>query len=133
MPVTGFAEGGSAPGDREAARWLKGLARQARLAIGLAVGAGFASGLLLLVQAGLIAHVLHASIVDGIARTDLMPALWGLLGIYAARAACAWGAEVAGFAAAARVRTGLRRELYGHIARLGPAFTGGRHSGDLST
>jgi ATP-binding cassette subfamily C protein CydD len=119
--------------DREAAKYLSGLARRARLWIGLAVGAGFAGGLLLLAQAGLIAYVLHASIVDGTARADLMPALWVLLAIYAARGLCAWGAEVAGFTAAARVRSGLRRELYGHIARLGPAYAGGRHSGDLAT
>lgn len=119
--------------DRQAAKWLGGLARQARVGIGLAVGAGFASGVLLLAQAGLIAHVLHAAIVDGVPRADLMPALWGLLAVYGARAVCAWGAEVAGFAAAARVRSALRRELYGHIARLGPAYAGGRHSGDLST
>ncbi|WP_211103814.1 thiol reductant ABC exporter subunit CydD [Skermanella pratensis] len=119
--------------DRQAAKWLGGLARQARLGIGLAVGAGFASGVLLLVQAGLIAHVLHAAIVDDVPRADLMPALWGLLAVYGARAVCAWGAEVAGFSAAARVRSALRRELYGHIARLGPAYAGGRHSGDLST
>ena len=103
--------------DREAAKYLSGLARQARLGIGLAIGAGFASGLLLLAQAGLIAYVLHAAIVDGTARADLMPALWVLLAVYAARGLCAWGAEVAGFTAAARVRATLRRELYGHIAR----------------
>jgi ATP-binding cassette subfamily C protein CydD len=119
--------------DREAAKYLSGLARQARLGIGLAIGAGFASGLLLLVQAGLIAYVLHAAIVNGTARDDLMPALWVLLAVYAARGLCAWGAEVAGFTAAARVRSTLRRELYGHIARLGPAYAGGRHSGDLAT
>ena len=119
--------------DREAAKYLSGLARQARVRIGLAIGAGFASGLLLLVQAGLIAYVLHAAIVDGTARADLMPALWVLLAVYVARGLCAWGAEVAGFTAAARVRATLRRELYGHIARLGPAYAGGRHSGDLAT
>jgi len=119
--------------DREAARYLSGLARQARFKIGLAVGAGFASGLLLLVQAGVIAHVMHAAIVEGTARADLMPALWALLAVYVARGLCAWGAEVAGFSAAARVRSTLRRELYSHIARLGPAYVGGRHSGDLAT
>jgi ATP-binding cassette, subfamily C, bacterial CydD len=119
--------------DREAARYLSGLARQARFKIGLAVGAGFASGLLLLVQAGVIAHVMHAAIVEGTARADLMPALWALLAVYVARGLCAWGAEVAGFSAAARVRSTLRRELYSHIARLGPAYAGSRHSGDLAT
>ncbi|EWY39356.1 cysteine ABC transporter permease [Skermanella stibiiresistens SB22] len=89
--------------------------------------------MLLLVQAGLIAHVLHAAIVDHAPRADLMPALWGLLAIYGARAFCAWGAEVAGFSAAAGVRAGLRREVYAHIGRLGPAYVAGRHSGDLAT
>src|SRR5690349_25162598 len=115
---TGVTEIG-ATADREAARWLKRLARQARLAIGLAVVAGFASGLLLLAQAGLIAHVLHAAIVERVGRVELMPALWLLLGIYGARAVCAWGSEVAGFAAAARVRTGRRGERYAHMARPG--------------
>lgn len=110
-----------------------GRSRSARRDLGLAVGAGVVNGILLVVQAGLLAHILHAAIMEGAGRAALTVPFLVLLGIFAGRALCAWLAEVAGMAAATRVKADLRTELFAHVLSRGPAVTDHRPSGALAT
>jgi len=117
---------------QRASVFLKERIRTARGPLVLAVGAGVADGLLLIGQAALLALVLHAAIIEGAPRSALWGPLGGLLAIYLGRAGLAWLGEVAGFAAAARVKAALRDEVQARLARLGPAFLADRSSGAVA-
>ena len=57
-----------------ALKWLFRRARTARLWIALSVGLGFGSGLLLIAQAALIAHLIHAIFIF-VVSCDFQPML----------------------------------------------------------
>ncbi len=112
--------------------WLFGKAQPARGWILLSVAAGFAGGLLLIFQARLLARIIHGAFIDGLSQADLGLLFLTLCGIVVLRAGLAWGKEVSGFYAGARVRQELRMALMRHIGNLGPQSTEGAHSGALS-
>ena len=98
----------------------------------LTIGLGLVMTALILAQAGLLARALA-----GAARGTGLPALSGtllaLLVVAGARAAAAYGGEVAALRAAARVKSQLRRGLAEHSLRLGPAWLGGQRAGEITT
>ena len=98
----------------------------------LTIGLGLVMTALILAQAGLLARALA-----GAARGTGVPALSGtllaLLLVAGARAAAAYGGEVAALRAAARVKSQLRHGLAEHSLRLGPAWLGGQRAGEIST
>ena len=98
----------------------------------LTIGLGLVMTALILAQAGLRARALA-----GAARGTGVPALSGtllaLLLVAGARAAAAYGGEVAALRAAARVKSQLRHGLAEHSLRLGPAWLGGQRAGEIST
>jgi ATP-binding cassette, subfamily C, bacterial CydD len=106
-------------------------ARAARGYLVTAVGLGLAATALILAQAGLLARALATA-----ARPTVDP-LWItltlLLGVVAARAAVAYGGEVAALRAAATVKSQLRRALAARVLRLGPAWLGGQRTGEITT
>lgn len=112
--------------------WLLGKVQPARGWILLSAAAGFAGGLLLIFQARLLARIIHGAFIDGFSQVDLGPLFLTLGGIVILRAGLAWGKEVSGFHAGARVRQELRMALLRHAGNLGPLSTGGAHSGALS-
>ena len=118
---------------KPALKWLFAQARTARLWIALSVGLGLGSGLLLIAQAALIAHMVHAVFIEAQARSDLTRyfVLFGL--VVAARAAMAWAREVAGFQAGARIRSEVRLALMTHMTAAGPAFTRRQQTGALAS
>ena len=97
----------------------------------LAVAIGLMSGLLLVVQAWLLAGVIDAVVFDAAVLAQVMPGLWGLLALFAVRAVLTWASEQAAFHAAVRVKLQLREMLYRHVQKLGPAWLSGERSGDL--
>ncbi len=108
------------------------LLRYARVSlVGLAalVVLGTLAALLVVAQAQLIADAITGVGVDGaIGRT--LAALAVVIGL---RAVVAWGTEVAGHAAAAAVKSTLRRRLVEHATRLGPRWLSGARSAELAT
>jgi len=97
----------------------------------LAVGIGLASGLLLILQAWLLADAVNAVVFEQAALAQVMPVLWGLLGLFLLRAGLAWASEQAAFHAAVQVKLWLRDALYRHVQKLGPAWLTGERSGDV--
>ena len=111
------------------------LLRHARAARGhliVTVLLGLAATGLILAQAALLAHALAAAAL-GTRAAALTGTLIVLLGVLAARAATAYGAEAAALRAAARVKSQLRRKVTAHCLRLGPAWLGGQQPGGIAT
>lgn len=118
---------------QSAAGWLQNTKDLTGNALTAAVGLGLLAGFLLIVQAWLLARVVCAVVMDSRDLPFVMPWLWGLLAVFAFRAALAWLSEQTAFWAAARVKEEIRSRLFRHLQRLGPAYLCGRHSGELAT
>ena len=118
---------------KPALNWLLRRARTARLWIALSLGLGVAGGLLLIVQAALIARVIQAVFIDRLPRGDLTPHFVSFALVVAGRAALAWGREICGFQAGARVREEVRLHLVDHMAAAGPAFTRRQRTGAMAS
>jgi ATP-binding cassette subfamily C protein CydD len=97
----------------------------ARGYLAVTVGLGLAATGLILIQAGLLAHVL-ASAATGTGGPGMDTALAGtlvaLLAVLLARAAASYGGEATALRAAAAVKSQLRRRLTEHALRLGPSW-----------
>lgn len=104
-----------------ASRWLR-----------LSVGLGLGNGVLLILQAWLLAQIINAVVFDAAALADVSLWLWPLLGLFALRAAIAWASEQTAFRAAAEVKISLRDRLYRHIQAAGPAWMAGQRSGAIA-
>jgi ATP-binding cassette, subfamily C, bacterial CydD len=106
-------------------------ARPVRVLLGVDVAAGIASALLLLVQAGLLAHVISRAFAGGslasVARELVLLAV-----VFAARGALSWSVEVAGRRAAAQVLSELRRELVARRLHAQPAALDGVEGAEIA-
>lgn len=118
---------------KPALRWLLRRARTARLWIALSVTLGFGSGVLLIAQAALIAHLLQAVFIDALPRSELTRSFVLFAMVVAGRALMAWAREMAGFQAGARVRARVRRDLLAHMTAAGPALTRQQQTGALAS
>jgi ATP-binding cassette, subfamily C, bacterial CydD len=118
---------------KPALRWLFQRARTARLWIALSVSLGFGSGLLLIAQAALIAHLLQAVFIEALPRSELTRSFVLFAMVVAGRAFMAWAREIAGFQAGARVRIDVRRNLLAHMTAAGPALTRQQQTGALAS
>jgi ATP-binding cassette subfamily C protein CydD len=112
-------------------RWLDNLKPLAGAYLPLAIALGAGGGLLLIVQAWLLAKVVDGAIFGGAGLAQVQPWLWSLLVIYLARAVLAWLAERTAFRGAARVKVALRDRVFRHIQALGPSYLSGERSGAL--
>ena len=109
------------------------LARRRWLALGLAIGSGFAAGVLTVWQASLLSQVISRVFLQGAGLAEVTPALaWILLAI-GLRAGCAWASEVAGGSLARRIKDELRQALFERILADGPAAARGERSGELTS
>ena len=106
-------------------------ARPVRALLGLDVALGFATALLVLAQATLLARIVARAFVGAslgaLGREIVLLAL-----VFAVRGAVAWGFEVAGARAATDVLSELRLELVARRLRLQPAALDGVEAGELS-
>jgi len=98
-----------------------------------AVGLGLAGTVLILAQAGLLAHALAAATRGSGTAAALEGTLLALLAVVVARAAATYGGEVTALRAAATVKSRLRRALADRSVRLGPAWLGGQRAGEIAT
>jgi ATP-binding cassette subfamily C protein CydD len=117
--------------DKSLVRALQGWKVHAGLRLRLAVAMGLASGLLLILQAWLLASTVDAVVFDKAILQQVMPWLWGLLLLFLLRALLAWASEQVAFQAAVRVKLEVRESLYRHVQQLGPAWLSGERSGDI--
>lgn len=118
---------------REQSRWLSAQARLPRLPLIVAVGAPLLGGVLLLVQAWLLARVLDAAIVSQAPRSALLGDIAVIVVLMLGRAGLAWASERAGAHAAESIKQRIRLALFDRLVGRGPAWSRARVSGELAS
>ncbi len=108
-------------------------ARGATAPLAFTVGLNFGAGLLLILQASLLARVLDRVFLQGASLEAVAPLLAGIAGIITVRALFAWVSEITAFQTAARVKHQIRTSLYRHLLRLGPGSVSGERTGSIVT
>jgi len=99
--------------------------------LALAVGLSLGGGILMIVQAWLLALIVSAVLFDQAENDDVWTFLLILPAIFVLRALATFAAERVSFEAAAQVKQRMRRELQHHLSRLGPVRLAGEGAGDL--
>jgi ATP-binding cassette subfamily C protein CydCD len=114
-------------------RRLLALARDSRVALTLTILSGLFIGLLAIGQAYLVSATVNDVFLEK--QTLLQVSHWMqlLFIVIAARGLLTWLNEVAANAVAVRVKSNLRERLFAHILALGPAFSLGERTGELTT
>lgn len=108
-------------------------ASAARTAFLGAVFFGLLGGLLAVLQARGLSRVVAGVFLNHLTLVEVFPSLKWLLGIILLRAAAGFAGELAAGATAVRVKANLREMLLRRLFELGPAYTQGEHSGELTT
>ncbi|MFT0172173.1 thiol reductant ABC exporter subunit CydD [Paraburkholderia mimosarum] len=114
-------------------RWLARRAVSIRAGVGQTVALGMGSGLLMMMQAALLAAVLSAVVMEKAALARVWPALAVMLPVMGLRFVVIRLAERTAFAGAASMRQALRGELLRKLQALGPMWLRGEASGALAT
>jgi len=114
-------------------RRLLSLTRDSRTALILTVLSGFLAGLLTIWQAYLLSSTVNGVFLQKQTLTQVAPWLRLILMIIAGRAFLTWLNEVSANIVAVRIKTDLRERLFNHILNLGPAYTRGQRTGELTT
>lgn len=121
----------SAPPSSRLDRRLLATARPARAGLYAAIFLGLAAGLLVIIQAFLLARIVNGVVFRH--RPVMTPSLVILFFLFILRAVLTFLSEIAAQRAAAAVKSELRGALMGRIVTLGPAYTAGERSADLAT
>ncbi|MCZ4058832.1 cysteine/glutathione ABC transporter permease/ATP-binding protein CydD [Pantoea sp. LMR881] len=114
-------------------RWLRQQRSHARSWLRIATLLGTASALIIIVQAGLLASLLQALIIEQQPREQLIPSFGLLLLCFALRAGLNYGREQAGFRAGQAIRQALRKTILDRLSELGPAWIQGKPAGSWAT
>ncbi|UYK78750.1 thiol reductant ABC exporter subunit CydD [Xanthomonas sacchari] len=112
-------------------RWLEGLAAAARGRQRLAAAAISASGALLIVQAGAIAWLVQALLVERRDLAQALPALGLLALVLVLRAGLGVAAQRAAGDVADAAKLELRRRVYRQLLQRGPLWLRGQRNGEL--
>jgi ATP-binding cassette subfamily C protein CydD len=113
--------------------WLGARSASIRSSLRLAVGASFGAGMLVIVQAALLAWTVDAVVVHGAGLASVWPALAAMLPVVGMRFVLVQAAERAAFVGAAAIRSELRGQLLRKLQALGPAWVQGQASGALAS
>lgn len=107
-------------------------ARRERVLLILTVALGASSGVLTVLQARVLSHVVSGVFLGGRTLLDVRPWLLWLLGLALVRAAALWAGEVTASRAAVQIKSDLRERLARHLLALGPAYLRGERTGELA-
>ena len=111
--------------------WLKSFLPQVRAPLRRSMLLGLLNGVLLVLQAWLVAWAIAAGVMHGAPLRQIAWALAALVPVFVARFVLARVAERVAFQAGASVRRTMRANLLSHLQRLGPAWLQGQARGDL--
>ena len=114
-------------------RRLLALTRDSRTALLLTVLSGFLVGLLTIGQAYLLSNTVNGVFLQGKTLAEVADWLRLILVIIAGRAFLTWVNEVSANLVAVKIKSDLRERLFNHILNLGPAYTRGQRTGELTT
>lgn len=114
-------------------RRLLALTRDSRAALLTTILSGFLAGLLTIAQAYLLSSTVNAVHLQGQTLQQVFHWMQWLLLIIAGRGLLTWVNEVSANLVAVRIKSDLRERLFDHILKLGPAYTRGQRTGELTT
>ncbi|MFT3891592.1 MAG: thiol reductant ABC exporter subunit CydD [Anaerolineales bacterium] len=114
-------------------RRLLTLTRDTRFSLLLTILSGLLAGLLTIGQAYLVSSTVNGVFLEGQTLSQVFHWLQLILLIIAGRGLLTWVNEVSANAVAVRIKTDLRERLFNHILALGPAYTRGQRTGELTT
>jgi ATP-binding cassette subfamily C protein CydCD len=114
-------------------RRLLSLTRDSRSALLLTILSGFLIGLLTIGQAYLLSQTVNGVFLEGRTLAHVTVWLRLILIIIASRAFLTWVNEISANTVAVKIKTDLRERLFNHILQLGPAYTRGQRTGELTT
>ena len=107
--------------------------RSARVSLGLTVALGLLAAAATIAQLAALSNVVARVFLGGADLREVSGLLLLLLGTSCLRSAFLWGREVAAQRGAVRVKSELRERLFAHVLRLGPSYTVGERTGELTT
>lgn len=113
-------------------RRLLQLTRDTRLSLTLTILSGFFAGLLTIWQSWLLSSTVNDVFLLGQSLGEVTGLLRLILVAIAGRALLTWLNEVAANAVAVKIKTDLRERLFAHILKLGPAYSRGQRTGELT-
>jgi thiol reductant ABC exporter CydD subunit len=94
---------------------------------------GALQAVLVIAQAGLLAHGISAAFLGGADLADLRATLGGLALVMSGRVALVWAQESAAQRSSAAVKSSLREQVVQRAGELGPVWLSGRRTGELTT
>nr|WP_086938005.1 cysteine/glutathione ABC transporter permease/ATP-binding protein CydD [Thaumasiovibrio occultus] len=118
---------------RALSKWLKQQSKPAKRWLSLAILSGTGAGVMLIIQAALLAHILHQLIITGVERDTLLLSFVGLVIASIGRAGFSWLREYTGYRCGELVRQNLRELVLARLNQLGPAYIKGRPAGAWSS
>src|SRR5215210_4864149 len=107
--------------------------RSARVSLTLSVALGLLVAAATIVQLVALSKVVDGVFLGGGDLGEVGGLLLLLLGASCLRSCLLWGREVAAQRGAVRVKSELRERLFAHVLRLGPSYTVGERTGELTT
>lgn len=113
--------------------WLHGLRIHCRLPVTLSIVLATLGGFLAIVQAALLAHVLHGAVIEHHTREQLLPYFAWLVTVLLLRAFLSWGREVCGQRASTMVRRYVRKTLIEELTAGGPLQVQARGAAPLAS
>jgi ATP-binding cassette, subfamily C, bacterial CydD len=107
--------------------------RSARVSLGVTVALGLLAAAATIAQLVLLSKVVERVFLGGQDLMEVRDLLVLLLGASFLRSGLLWAREVSAQRGAVRVKTELRERLFAHVLRLGPSYTRGERTGELTT
>ncbi len=107
--------------------------RSARVSLGLTVALGLLAAAATIFQLVAFSKVVARVFLQGQDLKEVRGLLLLLIGASCLRSVLVWGREVAAQRGAVRVKSELRERLFAHVLRLGPSYTVGERTGELTT
>ncbi|APC97254.1 heme ABC transporter permease/ATP-binding protein CydD [Francisella frigiditurris] len=118
---------------KTASSWLRHISKPAKKWINLTVLISFTSGLLLIGQLYLLAHISYEAYIKQYTLNQLINYFIGIIIIVILRAILSWAKEVVSYKAASIVKKQLREDLIEHINKLGPIKISKMSSAELTS
>lgn len=118
---------------RHLGKWLKQQGKLAKNWLWLSIALGLASTFMIVLQAAMLASILHQLIIEGMDKSGLIPQFIILATSVALRGLFSYGREVAGFKSGEAVRVYIRQLIIDRARALGPAYLNGKPAGSWAT
>lgn len=121
------------PLEKQLTKWLKQQKKSCGFFLNLTVTFGVLTGLSLLVQAYLIASIIHNIVILELPTQALSNQFIALLCLIPVRALLAFARERTSFEAGKRLRLQIRQQVLDKLCELGPAYIKGKPAGSWAT